>query len=56
MTESIEGDDIYLENVSCPAVTGRRVVVGPGCSIGRVQYSEAAEVSPEARVDECLQV
>ena len=54
--ESIEGDDIFLEYVTCPTVIGRRVTVGPGCRIGSVQYSESAEISPEARVDDCRQV
>lgn len=51
VSESIEGDDIYLEWVSAPKVTGRRVVIGPGCSIGLVQYSESADISPDAVVD-----
>lgn len=56
VTESIEGDDVYLENVSCPSVTGRSVVIGPGCRIGLVQYSEKAEISPDALVDDCRKV
>ncbi len=56
VAESIEGDDIYLENVSCPMVTGRRVVIGPGCSIDNVQYGETVELSPEARVGQYAQV
>lgn len=55
VAETIEGDDIYLENVSCPVVTGRRVVIGPGCSIDNVQYGETVELSPEARVGQCGQ-
>ena len=51
VSEGIEGDDIYLEWVSSPRVVGRSVVVGPGCSIGCVQYSESADVSPDAAVD-----
>ena len=56
VAESIEGDEIYLENVSCPVVTGGRVTIGPGCSIGSVQYSESVEISPDSRVDDCRQV
>lgn len=55
VSESIEGDELYLENVTCPAVTGRRVTIGPGCRIGAVVYSESAEVSPDAAVDACRQ-
>ena len=56
VAESIEGDEIYLENVSCPVVTGGRVTIGPGCSIGSVQYSQSAEISPDSRVDDCRQI
>lgn len=51
VAEGIEGDDIYLEWVSSPRVVGRSVVIGPGCSIGCVQYSESVDISPDAVVD-----
>ena len=47
---SIEGDEIALEAVTCPRVTGRVVAVGAGCDIDLVQYSDQIEVSPDARV------
>lgn len=56
VTESIEGDDVYLEGVNCPSATGRSVTIGPGCRIGLVQYSEKAEISPDALVDDCRKV
>ena len=56
VAESVEGDNIYLENVSVPSVTGRKVTIGPGCRISRVQYSETAEISPDALVDDCRKV
>ena len=56
VTESIEGDNVYLEYVNCPTVIGRRVTVGPGCRIGSVQYSETVEISPEAQTGNCCQV
>lgn len=56
VAESIEGDNVYLENVSAPSVTGRSVTVGPGCRISLVQYSETAEISPDALVDDCRKV
>lgn len=54
--ESIEGDNVYLEYVTCPSVTGRSVTIGPGCRIDSVQYGETVEISPEARVDSCCQM
>ena len=50
VTESIEADDIELSNTLCPLVSGRRVVVGPGCRIDLVRYSESIEVDPAAQV------
>ncbi len=47
---SIEGDEVALEYVKCPRVTGRVVAVGQGCNIDLVQYSEEIEISPDAQV------
>ncbi len=48
--ESIEADEVELESTACPLVSGRRVVVGPGCRIDVVRYSESVEVHPLAQV------
>lgn len=47
---SIEGDEIALEGVVAPRVSGRVVAIGADCEIELVQYSEQVEVSPEAKV------
>ena len=47
---SVEGDDIALEGVTVPRVSGRVVAIGEGCEIDLVQYSEQVEISPEAKV------
>ena len=47
---SIEGDEIALEGVTCPRVTGRIVAIECGCNIDLVQYSETVEISPDAKV------
>ena len=46
----VEGDEITLSGVIAPRVTGRAVVIGDGCEIELVQYSESVEVSPDASV------
>ena len=48
--ESIEADDISLVNTICPLVSGRRVVIGPGCKVETVRYSESIEIDPDAQV------
>ena len=46
----IEGDEIALESVTCPRVTGRIVAIGDDCEIDLVQYSDQIEISPKAKV------
>ncbi|MCH1640464.1 bactofilin [Paenibacillus timonensis] len=46
----IEGDDVLLESTKADVVRGKSVVIGPGCEIGRVEYKERYEVSPQASV------
>ena len=48
--ESVEADDVSLENTLCPEVTGARVKIGAGCEIGLVRYSESCEIHPDAVV------
>ena len=50
--DGIEGDDIELEDTVCPRVSGKRVVIGRGCSIGEVCYTETCTVAPDAEVKE----
>jgi len=47
---SIEGDEVALEYVTCPRITGRVIAIGRGCNIDLVQYSEDIEISPDAKV------
>ncbi len=48
--ESIEGDSIYLEGVKAPSVIGRNVIIGAGCEIDTVRYSESIEIDSNAFV------
>ena len=56
VSTSIEGDEITLECVSCPRVTGRAVTVGQGCNIDLVQYSESVKISPNATVGKVAKI
>lgn len=46
----MEGDHIYIENTIADIVRGNRVVVGPGCEIGLVEYKDFFEQRKEAIV------
>lgn len=48
--DSIEGDEIALENVTAENVSGRVVAIGAGCRISCVKYGETIEISPDAEV------
>lgn len=54
--ECIEGDVVTLEYVNAPKVVGRIVVIGKGCNIGSVTYSESLDISPEAKAENCEQL
>lgn len=47
---SIEGDEIYLENVTAREVKGRNVTIGPNCTIDSVQYSEEIKIDQSSNV------
>jgi len=49
-TETIEGDEIYLENTKAKVVRGNRVVIGAGCNIELVEYRTAFEQHESAHV------
>jgi hypothetical protein len=49
VSSAIEGDNLTLEYVTCPRVTGRVVTIGKGCVIDLVQYSDSLDISPKAK-------
>ena len=53
---SIEGDEIYLEGTSAKTVIGRNVIIGEGCKIDLVQYSENVSISPDAQIGSCEKI
>ena len=55
-TESIEGDDIYLEYTRASIVRGKRVVIGPQCEIGNVEYEESIEIDESSRVGQTTRI
>ncbi len=55
-TESIEGDEIYLENTNAEVVRGKRVTIGCDCKIGRVEYTESYSCDESSVVGESIQL
>lgn len=48
--ESIEGDDVRLENTTARAVRGNTVVIGSGCNVDLVEYSGEYSAAADATV------
>lgn len=51
-TEIIEGDDIYLEYTTAKIVRGRNIVIGAGCNIDKVEFTESLDILEDAVVKE----
>ncbi|SHI23259.1 Polymer-forming protein, partial [Sporobacter termitidis DSM 10068] len=49
-TDTIEGDEINLENTTAKVVRGNSVTIGSGCNIGLVEYKDHYTKSADARV------
>lgn len=56
ITDSIEGNDISLENTRAKIVRGSKLNIGSGCEIDQVEYSGTCVVDAEAKVGEKRQV
>ncbi|MBI3459687.1 hypothetical protein HY009_01955 [Candidatus Acetothermia bacterium] len=48
--DTIEGDEIYLENTRARMVRGKKVTIGEGCEVETVEYKESLEVTDGANV------
>ena len=51
-TESVEGDDIYLEYTTAKVVRGNTVRLGAGCKIDLVEYKTSLEKASDCIVKE----
>jgi len=49
-TETIEGDEIYLENTQAKVVRGNNIELGPGCEIELVEYKDNFKQDEKAEV------
>lgn len=54
---TIEADEIYLENTIADVVRGGKIIIGEGCKIKRVEYSESLEkLNSELIIEEELKL
>lgn len=52
ITQSIEGDEIYLENTKAQIVRGDTIELGPGCEIELAEYKNSFKVNKDSTVAE----
>jgi cytoskeletal protein CcmA (bactofilin family) len=50
ITDSIEGDDIYLEWTKTKVVRGNNIVIGPGCEVDLVEYKKSFQQDKDSNV------
>lgn len=55
-TQSVEGDDIYLEYTKAKVVRGNNVNIGPGCEIDLVEYGNEFQQGKEAKVKDSKRI
>lgn len=48
--EVIEGDSVYLEHTTADIVRGGIVRIGPGCTIGSVEYKKSLDVHSSSKI------
>lgn len=48
--DTIEGDDLHLEQVKARVIRGNRIEIGPNCTVERVEYGSSLSVHPTAHV------
>jgi len=48
--ETVEGDDIYLENTQAKVVRGNNIELGPGCEIELVEYKDSFKQDEKVEV------
>ena len=57
VAKTIEADEIYLENTIADVVRGDKIIIGEGCKIKKIEYSDSFEVKSEiSTIDETIKI
>lgn len=56
ITDSIEGDDIYLEYTQAKVVRGGNITLGPGCKISLVEYKHTFHKHEDSKIGDSRRV
>lgn len=52
----IEGDEIYLEKTEASTIRGKNIVIGPGCKIESIEYSDELQIHDESKVEQIIKL
>ena len=52
----IEGDNIVLEYTDADIVRGKNVVIGRGCNINKVEYTNEYKLKDDGKVENAEQI
>ncbi len=50
LIDTIEGDEIYLENVISKTVRGNKITIGPNCKIDLIEYRDKCDIYDKKNV------
>lgn len=56
VSDSIEGDNITLENTECRTVRGHNVKINRGCNIDRLEYSGEVVIDKNSKVNNVVKI
>ncbi|MCM1989717.1 polymer-forming cytoskeletal protein [Oceanirhabdus seepicola] len=52
----IEGDEIYLEKTEANTIRGKNIVIGPGCEIESIEYSDQIQIDDDSKVEKIIKL
>ncbi len=57
VAKTIEADEIYLENTIADVVRGDKIIIGEGCKIKKIEYSDSFVIKSEtSTIDETIKI
>ena len=54
--DTVEGDEIYLENTHAKVVRGKNITLGPNCQIDRLEYQNSYKDHESSRVESTAKI
>lgn len=54
--QTIEGDNIYLENTTAKVVRGNKITIGDNCNIDKIEYKDSLNVTGNSQIGSKTQI